>query len=204
MRRLALVALVTLACGALPAHAQTLSLTYKSGDTFKYAIHSVLKETLGAGGLSIPFGIDMSARETVKVASVDSSGTSGLTITVSNISITTTTSGETNTTTGLPDSSISMKVASDGRVQSVNGSALAGNPFTLLSNVGGGFITAVLPDAAVKPGDTWSKSYDEAAPGGSGASHIRARSKYLRDESMSGVSAAVGRDQQHRDRRIHD
>jgi hypothetical protein len=191
MRRLALVALVALSCGALPAHAQTLSLAYKSGDTFKYAIHSVLEESLGSAGVSIPIDIDMTANETVKVTSVDSSGTSDLTITVSNISVKTTSNGVTNTTTGTAATSIEMKVASDGRVQSVNGISAGGNPFTMVSNIGGGFITAVLPDTAVKPGDTWSKSYDRVAPDGSASAHITATSRYLRDESVSGTGTAV-------------
>jgi hypothetical protein len=191
VRRLALVTLVALACGAVTAHAQTLSLAYHSGDTFKYTIHSVFKETLGATGTNVPIDIDVSARETVKVTSVDSSGASDLTITLSNTTVKTTSRGVTNTMTSTPDNSVEMKVASDGRVQSVNGVSMAGNPFTMLSNIGGGFITAVLPDGAVKPGAMWSKSYDEAAPDGSGAAHITAKSKYLRDESVSGVSTAV-------------
>jgi hypothetical protein len=191
MRRLALVAFVALSCGALPAHAQTLSLAYKAGDTFKYAIHSVLKETLAGAGLNVPIDVDMTANETVKVTSVDSSGTSDLTITVSNITVKTTSSGGTSTTTATPAASIEMKIASDGRVVSVNGISASGNPFTMMSNIGGGFITAVLPDTAVRQGGTWSKSYDQKTPDGSVAAHIAATSRYLRDEMVAGTGTAV-------------
>ena len=191
MRRLALVALFALACGALPVHAQALSLSYKSGDSFNFKIHSVLKEAASAGGLNIPVDIDMSARETVRVQSVDASGTSDLAITVSNVSVKTTSNGVTSTTTGIPDSSIEMKVTSDGRVENVSGAGSGGNPFTMLTNVEGGFFTAVLPGAAVRPGDTWSKSYDQTAPDGTRSSHITAMSKYLRDESVARTRTAV-------------
>src|SRR5207248_2255419 len=50
---------------------------------------------------------------------------------------------------------------------------------------------AVLPDKAVKVGDTWSKTYDQKDPIGSGTVHIVSDSKYLRDESFNGVTAAV-------------
>ncbi|HYM96212.1 MAG TPA: hypothetical protein VET26_02835, partial [Candidatus Sulfotelmatobacter sp.] len=191
MRRLALVALFALSCGALPAHAQTLSLSYKAGDTYRYGIHTALLETLTAGVLSIPIDIEITAHETVKVTAVDAAGISDLTITISDTSVKTVSKGVTSTTTGLPDTSTEMKVASDGRVQSVNGNSTAGNPFTMLTNLGGGFISAVLPDKPVKPGDTWTKTYDQTPAGGTGSVHVVARSRYLRDESVSGVSTAA-------------
>jgi hypothetical protein len=43
----------------------------------------------------------------------------------------------------------------------------------------------------MKAGDTWEKRYDQLNPYGSGAIHIVAKSKYLRDESFAGVNAAV-------------
>jgi len=55
----------------------------------------------------------------------------------------------------------------------------------------GSFISAVLPSNAVKPGDTWSKSYDIANPAGTGSINVKADSKYVRDETVKGVSAAV-------------
>ncbi|HSP08089.1 MAG TPA: hypothetical protein VLU92_00665, partial [Candidatus Dormibacteraeota bacterium] len=191
MRRLVVVALLAISCGALPAHAQTLTLAYRSGDTFKYAIHSVLKENLSAAGVTIPLDIEMTGHETVKVTSVDSSGTSDMAITVSDVTMKTVSKWVTNTTSYTPASSVEVKVSSDGRVRSVNGISTTGNVFATITNLGGGFITAVLPDNAVKPGDSWTKSYDEAGPDGSGAAHITAASKYLRDESVSGVSTAV-------------
>jgi hypothetical protein len=190
MRRLALVALVTLACGPIAAHAQTLALAYKSGDAYKYAISSVSNTTVDLSGITIPVKLEMSGGETVKVTSVGPDGTADVSIDLSNVVIKTTTGQTTSTTTGTQVPTIAMKIAADGRVLSVNGTALGGNPLTMFSG-GGGFISAVLPDKAVAVGDTWSKDFDQANPMGTGKIHITNMSKYLRDESVKGISAAV-------------
>lgn len=190
MRRLALVALVAFACGPSAAHAQTLVLAYKSGDTYKYALSSTLSETIDVGGVTIPLKIEMNGGESVTVKSVDPDGAANVSIDLTNLVVKTTTGQTTNTTTGTATPTISMKVGADGRISSVNGTTLGGNPFTLFSG-GGGFISAVLPDKAVSVGDTWSKDYDQANPMGTGTIHLTSKSKYLRDESLKGVNAAV-------------
>ena len=192
MKRLALVALFAFACGAVPAQAQTLSLGYHTGDTYKYSFHSTNHQTISTSGMTIPADIEMSATETVKVVSVDSSGTADLGITLGNFNVKSPTAGVvTNTTT--PDITLDVTVAADGRVLSIDGHQFANaNPFLALAGLGGGFfVSAVLPGNAVKPGDTWSKSYDQANPGGTGTVHLTSRSKYLRNESIQGVNAAV-------------
>ncbi|MGA7913442.1 MAG: hypothetical protein WCC30_18090 [Candidatus Dormiibacterota bacterium] len=194
MRRLALVALVTLACGALPAHAQALSLAYQTGDTFKYTYHSTTRQTINAAGVTVPTNLDISTAESVTVKSVDSSGTADLSIALSNFTIKSTTGGVTKTTTtGISPSTIDMTVAADGRVVGINGNPYAGtNTFLTFTGMGSGFfVTAVLPANAVKPGDTWSNSYDQAMPGGAGGIHMTSTSNYLRNESFNGIDAAV-------------
>jgi hypothetical protein len=188
MRRLALVAFVALACGT-SAQGQDLRLAYHKGDTYKYAIHSTANETIDAGIVTVPLKMDMTGSQTVSVNSVDSSGTADLSIDLNNVSFKTTMNQTTNTTS-VPSQTIIMQVGADGRILSVNGNAVGGNPFTVLSGIGGGFISAVLPDRAVQPGDTWSKTYDQAIPQGSGGIHVTASSKYLRDETLPGAGAA--------------
>jgi hypothetical protein len=194
MKRLSLLALFAFACGALPAQAQTLSLGYHSGDTFKYSFHSTTKQTIVAGGVTLPADIEMTATETVKIKSVDSSGTADLAITLSSFTVKSSTAGVTGpTSAGVPDTTLDVSVAADGRVLSMDGHQFAGaDPFLIFSGLGGGFfVSAVLAGNAVKPGDTWSKSYDQANPGGTGTVHLTSQSKYLRNEAINGVSAAV-------------
>lgn len=193
MKRLALVAMFAIACGAVPAQAQTLSLGYRSGDTFKYSFHSTTRQTLATSAMTVPADIEMSATETIKVKSVDPAGTADLAITLSNFSVKSTTAGVANTTTGIPETTLDVSVAADGRVLSMDGHQFAGaDPFLVFSGLGGGFfVSAILPANAVKPGDTWSKIYDQANPGGTGNVHLTSNSKYLRNEAVQGVNAAV-------------
>ena len=193
MKRFALVAVFAIACGAVPAQAQTLALGYHTGDAYKYTFHSTTQQTIVAAGVTLPADVDMSANEAVKVVSVDAAGSADLALTLSSFSIKSTTGGVSNTTTGVPDTTMDIKVAADGRILSLDGNQIAaGNPFLAFSGMGGGFfVTAVLPSNAVKPGDTWSKDYDQANPGGAGSVHLTTHSTYLRNETLNGTNSAV-------------
>ena len=97
-----------------------------------------------------------------------------------------------DTTKGMPDITMNITISADGHIVSLDGKQVpAGNPFLVSSAGGGFFITAVLPQTAVKPGDTWTKDYGETNPGGSGGIQITSHSRYLRDESLNGVKVAV-------------
>lgn len=197
MKRLALVAVsvfVLGGCGAFgTASSHTLSLAYKAGDTYKYKLHASSKQTVTTSEISFPLNFDISADESIKVKSVDSSGTADLAITLSNLTMKSTMGGVSNTTTGVPAQTINVQVGADGRLVSVEGNQLpGGTPMQAFSGLGGGFfITAVLPAKAVKPGDTWTKDYDQANPNGTGGAHVTSKSTYLRDESLNGITAAV-------------
>lgn len=193
MKRLALLAIfLVAACGSIGAQTQSISLAYKTGDSFKYGFHVVMKYTIAASGMSIPLDLDLGAKETATVKSVDSSGTADLSIDINNVSIKMSMNGTTNTTTTNTGGTIDMKVAKDGRVLSVNGSAF-GTSTALPGMTGtqGGVVSAILPDHPVKPGDTWTKSYDEPNPLGTNAIHATSNSTYLRDETVGGVKTAV-------------
>jgi len=189
VHRLALAALLVVACGATQVQAQTLKLAYSKGATYTYKAHMTMDETVDIGGLAEPIKIDMTATETETVASVDSSGVADITVTLTNVSVKTTVMGQdATTTTDVP--AAHMKVGSDGRVLSVYGlSFTGGSPFGAAGASGTG--SAIFPDGAVKVGDTWTKSYDQTNPLGAGSVHITTTSKYLRDEMVSGAAAAV-------------
>jgi hypothetical protein len=180
------------ACGTFGAQAQSISLAYKTGDIYKYSFHMVMKYTVAASGMSIPLDMDLGAKETATVKSVDSSGTADLSVDISNVSIKMSMNGTTNTTTTKTGGTIDMKVAKDGRVLSVNGNAF-GSSTALpgMTGMQGGLVSAILPDHPVKPGDTWTKSYDEPNPLGTSAVHATSNNTYLRDESVGSVKTAV-------------
>jgi hypothetical protein len=111
---------------------------------------------------------------------------------ISNVSIKMSMNGTTNTTTTNTGGTIDMKVAKDGRVLSVNGNAF-GSSAALPGMTGtqGGVVSAILPDHPVKPGDTWTKTYDQPNPLGGSAIHATSNNTYLRDETVGSVKAAV-------------
>ncbi len=196
MRRLIAVAVLLVACGILPAHAQTISLAFKQGEQFKYTLHFSGTFSAHVGSVSQDVKIDAKAKETVKITAVESEGTAHMTLALSDLTITTTgkaPDGSTTTSTTSQTSAIppqQLKVAPDGRILSINGESISSaSPFGVLA--GSYLVYAVMPDSAVKPGDKWSKSYDQAQPGGSSSVHVTTNSTYLRDESFHGVNAAV-------------
>jgi len=194
MRRLAAIALVAVACGAITAHAQTLSLAYAKGTTYHYTLHMTSSFSTDMGTLSAPVKMDMTAKEAVTVNSVDAKGVADVSLTFFDVHmVMSMTSANSSTHIDQTQSTfptVDLKIAPDGRVMSVNGINVM-SEMTL--GVGGtsSFVIAVLPDNAVKPGDTWSKSYDQPSPFGSGATHVTANGRYLRNETFHGVQAAV-------------
>lgn len=195
MKRLAVLAFFLVAgCGPIGvAQAHVLALGFKAGDTYRYKFHSTSQQTAGIGGTTIPIELDTTANETVKVNSVDSSGVADLTLALSDYTLKTVSAGITNTTTGVNPKSIEIKIRADGTVVSIDGSTVAsGSPLAAFAGVGSGyFIAPVLPGNAVKVGDTWTKTYDQKDPNGSATIQIASNSKYVRDETINGISTAV-------------
>ena len=193
VKRVALLAFfLVAACGSIGVQAQSISLAYKAGDTYKYGFHLVMKYTIAASGMSIPLDMDLSAKENITVKSVDSSGTADMSVAITDISVKMSMNGTTNTTTTPTGATIDMKVAKDGEVLSVNGSAF-GNNTTLPGMTGtqGGIVSAILPDHPVKPGDTWTKTYDVPNPLSTTTIHATSDNTYLRDENVGSVKTAV-------------
>lgn len=199
MRRLFVaVAVLVVACGILPAHAQTLALNFKAGDTYRYTLHftATFAVTATRAAVRENVKVDAKAKETAAVTNVESDGTADVSLTFSDLSVTTTgktSDGKTTTDTTTQTSALppqQLKIAPDGRIVSVNGESVsAASPFGVL--VGGELAYAVLPDSAVKPGDKWSKSYDQSQPGARSSVHVTTNSTYVRDESFHGVNSAV-------------
>ena len=179
MRRLALVGLFAIACGSTAASGPALALVFHTGDVYEYSFSS-------NGHLAIdpspPDPVHKSAHLTYTVTSVDSSGTADLSLESSD-GVVTSTEGAVAPPVGFSLNGTSeLRVGSNGRLLSVTVNNIA---------FGGGTSWAVLPGRAVKPGDTWSTDFDVSYPGSSITAHFKTKSKYLRDESFQGASAAV-------------
>jgi hypothetical protein len=196
MRRLALVALVVLiSCGPAPAQTkvtpaggETLRLVFHQGTTYKFSFHAV--ESL-ANGTDPANHFEFTAQETATIQSVDSTGISDIAVALNNLTAISGGAGSpADTVNSRP--AYTVKIAPDGRILSMDGPPVA-SKFPFRIGFDGSLIVAVLPDNSVKPGDSWTKTYDQVNPFGasSGTLHIQSTSKYLRDESVAGVSAAV-------------
>jgi hypothetical protein len=198
MRRLALVAFVVLiSCGPAPAQTQssvtpaageTLRLVFHQGATYKFAFHAVDSLT---GGTDPATHFEFTAQETATIQSVDSSGIAEIAVALGNLTVISGGAGS-PADTGNSRPAYNVKIAPDGRILSMDGPPVA-SKFPFRIGFDGSLIVAVLPDNSVKAGDSWTKTYDQVNPFGasSGTLHIQSASKYLRDETVAGVSAAV-------------
>lgn len=182
MRQLALVTVLAIACGLAcsspitnASSASSLRLVYHKGDVYKYSYHATAAEIINAA----PITFEITALHTYTVWAVDSGGTADLSLAVTNLIINAITGNVTNAISSPRNPSLEVKAARDGRILRFSGENQA--PETLWT---------VLPDRSVKPGDTWSKDYDSTTDG-SGATHLRTKSTYLRVESFRGRSTSV-------------
>jgi hypothetical protein len=192
VRRLALVAVVIVSCApsptqtATPAAGQTLKLVFHAGAVYRFSLHSIQSLATGTDPAS---QFEFTAQETATVQSVDATGTADIDVSLSNVvALSGAVGGQTDTSRPAFD----VKIAPDGRILSMDGPAMA-SKFPFRTGFDANLIVAVLPDVQVMPGDTWTKEYDQLNPfgAGSGTIHIQTASKYLRDESINGVGAAV-------------
>jgi len=194
MRRIVAIALVTIACNGGPAthsQTQTLSLVHKQGATYHYTFHMTIDFSVDSAFGTTPMKYAITAKETATVSSVDRKRVADLAVTLTDISLTVTLANNpTTTSTGSTTPTTSFKIGPDGQVISSNAATvLADSPMSVTG--GGSVACAVLPDHAVKPGDTWSKAFDQPNGFGTGAAHQTSNSVYLRDETFHGVRAAV-------------
>src|SRR5207245_8381731 len=125
MRRLAAIALVAVACGAVVAHAQTLSLAYAKGATYHYTLHTTSNLSTDMGTVSAPLKMEMTAKEAVTVNSVDAKGVADVSLAFSDVHmVMSMTSANASTTIKQTQSTlphIQLQIGPDGRVLSANG-----------------------------------------------------------------------------------
>jgi hypothetical protein len=187
----AAVAFIALsACGSFGLRAHPITLAFKSGDSYSYKLHVALDYKVAAQGMTVPFKLDLTSRDTLKVNSVDADGTADVTLNLTDITIKSTLNG-TDDSHVAKSETVELKISSDGHILNVNGNDITGGSLPDFTGTGSGLISALLPSGDVKVGDTWSRTYDTKPPKGTGSIHIKTDSKYLRDENAGGVDAAV-------------
>src|SRR5260370_6288545 len=201
MRRLAAIALFMIACnGAAPhstatTHAQTLTLSYAKGDIYQYRFVLTSDFTVQTVALTQQEKIDLAAKELLTVSSVDSMGLASVIVTFADATMKTIlVSDQTTVTINSGPSLIGTHflLAPDGRALSTyDGASLPDDPVMFGVAADSRFVSAVLSDSAVKPGDTWTKNYDVPSASGAGSIKVVAKSNYVRNETLGGVQVAV-------------
>ena len=191
MRQAAIAVFVALSCSLAP-ESHVLSLGFSQGQESRYSFHLISSQTEEMGGVRQTTTIDIRAVATQTVQSVGTDGVADVTLTLSNLNLTTTVQGETSETE--LDSLVpyqSLRLASDARQLALNRLGVAAVSPLGAANSAGAPVWAVLPSRAVMIGDSWTKSYMQTNPLGTGVISIKARSRYLRDEAVNGSSTAV-------------
>ncbi len=202
MRRLAAIALLTIACsGVVPhnaatVHPHTLTLSYSRGDIYQYRFVLTSDFTIQTVALTEQEMIDLAAKETLTVSSVDSAGVAEVMVTFTDANLKTTLgSGQSTAVINNGPSTLTdthFWLAPDGRALSAyDGGSLPDDPVMFGVAADARFGSVVLSDSAVKPGDTWITNYDVPSISGAGSIQVIAKSSYLRNETFGGVQVAV-------------
>src|SRR5437867_977894 len=163
------------------------ALSLEQGQTYRYQMGLAFNGTVSAGGQQIPF--NMKASETIswRIDSLDQDGVANVTMSIEKLSATV---NGVRSPSDLPPP-VKIRVARDGRVLTAGNIELAGQGDAGTLFPGSDQFVPLLPDHPVKPGDYWSKSFDQDFPFGSGHLHYTTRNLYVRDEMVGGVNAAV-------------
>jgi hypothetical protein len=128
------------------------------------------------------------------VQAVDPSGVATVAVTLSDYQVTVNGKALPASQITAAATSFTMKVGADGRVLSsggVFGNALAGTDTSAGGLPGTNQLTPLLPGHDVSAGDTWAKTFKQDLPLGMGTLRYKTQSRYVRNEQMGGVDAAV-------------
>ncbi len=171
----------------LQSRGSALALTLSKGRTYSYHATMSTDGAFSSQGQPRPISFKFVTDVTMHVTDVDTHGVASIQVGTTN------TSGTLNgqVLPPTPTSSTTMKVAPDGSIVSGGDIGLATSGGAGNSIAGASQFLPILPDGKVKPGDTWTKSFDQAFPLGSGTLHYASRNRLLRYESLNGVRSAV-------------
>jgi hypothetical protein len=177
-----------------PGPSPAFALDLVAGQSYSYHFNFDILGSAIAGGQTIPVKESLAAKMDWNVQAVDPSGVANVAVTMSDFQVTV--NGKALPVSQMPAAatSFTMMVDRDGRILSSGGAfgdALAGTGTSAGGLPGTNQLTPLLPGHDVKPGDTWAKKFKQELPFGMGTLQYKTKSKYLRDEQLDGVNAAV-------------
>ncbi|TMK86131.1 MAG: hypothetical protein E6G44_04590 [Actinobacteria bacterium] len=169
------------------ASGTTFSLALAKDQTFRYQLGMSFNGSVVAGSEQVPFNVSATEIVSWRVLSVNADGVAMIQMRIE--SMTSKVNGR-RTPAALPPP-FTIRVAKDGRVLTAGNMALLNgdNPGSMFP--GSDQFMPLLPDHPVKPGDFWTKTFDQDFPFGSGHLHYVTKNLFLRYETVDGVRAAV-------------
>jgi len=182
-----------------PSSLMKVAYNFKAGQTYRYHCSSALNGTLTIGSApASPEKMEISADSTWKVVSLDASGNATIDLTLSNLKASSTGSmlpgTTTTTTTTTTTQHFQFQVMPTGEI--LSGGSPPAPPCPLAMGAGLGppgtdQFLAVLPGHAVKPGDTWTKTFTRPSPFGQASVTYTTENRFLRYENLPSGRAAV-------------
>jgi hypothetical protein len=170
---------------------EALALKFTQGRDYRYRMQMKLDGELSSseGGSAEPFNETVDMTLGMHVASVDQQGVATIDLQPEEGNITV--NGERLNFSNPVRSRI--RITADGKLFGDSGALTAAGGPSGLSVPGFDQFTPLLPDHAVRPGDTWSKDFDRPFPLGEGVMRFATRNRFLRYETIGGIRTAVVR-----------
>jgi hypothetical protein len=163
-----------------------LAFSLSPGNNLRYGLHMNMSGKLSLQGQSVPFTMAVDETFSWKVDSVDAQGVATVEMRLEDMSgkvdgVSIPNGGKFQTT---------LRIARDGRILAPGALTPAGgNSFSQLPGMDQ--FTPLLPVHPVKPGDTWTKTFSQPFPLGSGSLNYSTNNTFVRYEVVNGVRAAV-------------
>lgn len=168
--------------------AVAMSMGFAEGQRHTYKLNLAINGSIVASGQTVPIAEHVTETMTWKVKKVGSNGVATVDASVRHVTVSV--NGKTVKVPAM--SHLTFQVGQDGQMISGDAMALTSGSSSSGTSVPGlDQFTPLLPDHSVKPGDSWSKTFDQPNPFGTGSIHYTTQTSYVDNEPMQGVNAAV-------------